>query len=534
MPQSLTQCYALISTALKSLVTGKPSKVLAFKSDHQQQQQQQQQLDQIYHPGSLAVVCASLPKDVREAGIRRILDKIVESDSEDVIRVVAETLISCDRLDDVLRLPPQPLEPFLCEFGALNKHLSAQPTTRDEARYIFLLSKLYGNYGQEGVASDVCVTLAERKVADCLYPSLEERMELFVAALNYGTTKDTSTGAFKRDSRRIEEIEGKAKVLQFQMRLENALRIRVKRLKAVSEDGAFDEALVLELEKSADDLRENVKTLSDLYNDVARPRCFWDICLEIVAWARPQQDVQQQSSEDALAVPRELWDNVILDAVEDVLCKANETHTRRAIVAAACAAVVEIAPKIFTESAANNAVAFPICQITCRIETLANGQWGALFNSPRVDESEQPEDDDVADCLLASVRGNCQGVQRAYDRLLAPESRRMHDEEIVKEMHHALQSTNLKLRMLRSVLRVMHAWDAATGHGDLPGEDFGRNSDVDLSSSRKSYVRASIGDICLAYARVAKEFIADDAHQNLAKDLVAAFEQLGDRFLRDI
>ena len=70
------------------------------------QQQQQQQQEQDLHPGSLAVVCASLPKDAREAGIRRILDKIVESEEDDVIQVAAETLIALDRLDDVCRLPP--------------------------------------------------------------------------------------------------------------------------------------------------------------------------------------------------------------------------------------------------------------------------------------------------------------------------------------------------------------------------------------------------------------------------------------------
>ena len=109
------------------------------------QQQQQQQQEQDLHPGSLAVVCASLPKDAREAGIRRILDKIVESEEDDVIQVAAETLIALDRLDDVCRLPPHALEAFLCEYGALNKHLSLQPTTREEAKHLQLLTRLYGD-----------------------------------------------------------------------------------------------------------------------------------------------------------------------------------------------------------------------------------------------------------------------------------------------------------------------------------------------------------------------------------------------------
>ena len=117
----------------------------------------------------------------------------------------------------------------------------------------------------------------------------------------------------------------------------------------------------------------------------------------------PRDD--QESYADASAVPRELWDCVIIDAVQDVLSRANETHTRRAIVAAACAAVAEIAPKVFTESAANNEIAFPMCHVTCRLETLASGQWGVMLNSPSVNESEQAEDDDIADCMLQSVEG---------------------------------------------------------------------------------------------------------------------------------
>ena len=128
--------------------------------------------------------------------------------------------------------------------------------------------------------------------------------------------------------------------------------------------------------------------------------------------------------------------------------RANETHTRRAIVAAACAAVAEIAPKVFTESAANNEIAFPMCHVTCRLETLASGQWGVMFNSPSVNEREQAEDDD--DGLFVTKRPwkLSSGAKSAYDRLLAAEHRRMHDEEIGKEMHKALHSTKLRLRML--------------------------------------------------------------------------------------
>ena len=534
----------MISTAIKSLANGKPSDGY-FGSSQQNDQQRTTTTtttttttqQEHHHAGSLAVVCASLPKNAREAGIRRILDKIVESESEEIIQVAAETLISVDRLKDVLLLPPTALEVFLSEYGALNKHLAAQPTTRSEAKHLQLLARLYGDYEQEGLASDVCVALAERQAADLLHPSLEERMELFNMALTYGMTKDPATGAFKRDARRIEEIEGKAKVLHFQIRLENALRIKVKRLKTVQgERQQVDMTLVTELEESANVLRENVKNISDLYNDIARPRRFWDICLEIIAWARPQCETAASNNNDgrydadASAIPRELWDFVILDSVEDVLSRANETHTRRAIVATACAAVAEIAPKVFTESTANNAIAFPMCHVTCRLETLASGQWGVVSNSPSVDEREQPEDDDIADCLLASVRGNCQPVQRSYDRLLAPESRRMHDEELGEDMHRALQAVKLRLRMLRSALRVMHAWDAATGQGGgFDNNNSNNNNQVDYSS-KKSFARASIGDICLAYARVAKELVSPE-NAIMAKDLAIAFERLADRFL---
>ena len=531
----------MISTAIKSLVTGKPSDTFVPEDQRNSTttSAQQHQQGEDLHPGSLAVVCASLPKDAREAGIRRILDKIVESEEDDVIQVAAETLIALDRLDDVSKLPPHALEPFLCEYGALNKHLSLQPTTREEAKHLQLLTRLYGDYGQEGMSSDVCVALAERHVADRLYPSLEERMGLLQMALQYGTTKDPATGAFKRDARRIEEIEGKAKVLEFQIRLENALRLISKRMQSMAagegqgQGQQIDHTLVQELEQAANDLRENVKSISDLYNDIAHPHRFWDICLEIIAWARPQRGSSddQESYADASAVPRELWDCVIIDAVQDVLSRANETHTRRAIVAAACAAVAEIAPKVFTESAANNEIAFPMCHVTCRLETLASGQWGVMFNSPSVNEREQAEDDDVADCLLQSVRGNCPPVQRAYDRLLAAEHRRMHDEEIGKEMHKALHSTKLRLRMLRSALRVMHAWDAATGGGGHGFSGTGDDRNFDYSS-RKSFARASIGDICLAYSRVAKELVGASQEQNVAKELAGAFERLADRFLR--
>jgi nuclear pore complex protein Nup155 len=104
-------------------------------------------------------------------------------------------------------------------------------------------------------------------------------------------------------------------------------------------------------------------------------------------------------------------------------------------------------------------------------------------------------------------------VHAAYDRLLAtPVQRAHHDRRLVREQQ--LQTPALRLRLLRSALRVLQRWDqsilvgenGAVGGGAGAGAGGGGGEGGGFASYGASgaHVRAALGDVCVGYAGVGR------------------------------
>ena len=156
----------------------------------------------------------------------------------------------------------------------------------------------------------------------------------------------------------------------------------------------------------------------------------------------------------------------------------------------------------------------------------------------------------VADALLAATRGSREAVHTAYHQLLATLVQRAHqDRRLVQEQ--TLQTPALRLRLLRSALRVLQRWDESIlagasdrgsegGGGGRGGAGAGEGSGSGLGGGFESYgasgaqqhVRAALGDVCVGYAGEARRLLqVPTSAQGAAEALAADFDALGKRLI---
>ena len=464
---------------------------------------------------SVAAVAAATPAEVSGAG---------HGDGSFLRRVFTE-LVALGRDAELLSLPAAPLESFLADRGAFAVAQQGGALTQDQARHLELLARLYAARGRDGLAAQVFYALAERRAADAAV-SLEERSALLESALARakrrgdgrngggdgdgpspgGTSRDEAgdPGAFA-DAAFVETLEGKIRVLGFQRRLRASFAERARAGGADADDAS----------RAAAALDAELKPLSDMYNDFARPAEMWGLCLEMLHFSRYQDP-------DG-AVARQLWDRLVESAAADAPTRTRATTD-------ACAAVRALGPELFPSD-----VAFPVSHVALRLELLAAGMWGSASAAtvPVALDADAAPAETVADAVLAATRDSPEAAHAAYDRLLATPASRAHlDGRLAQEQQ--LQTPALRLRLLRSALRVLRRWeerlrgDAArfAGGGTPAASGFGGYG------ASPAHVRAALGDVCVGYAGEARRLLqVPSSAQNVAEALAADFDALGKRLV---
>ena len=366
------------------------------------------------------------------------------------LRRVFTELVALGRDADLLSLPAAPLESFLADRGAFAVAQQGGALTQDQARHLELLAR-HAARGRDGLAAQENYALAERRAADAAV-SLEERSALLESALARakrrgdgrngggngdgpspgGTSRDEAgdPGAFA-DAAFVETLEGKIRVLGFQRRLRASFAERARAGGADADDAS----------RAAAALDAELRPLSDMYNDFARPAEMWGLCLEMLHFSR------YQDPEGAVA--RQLWDRLVESAAAKATTRAKATTE-------ACAAVRALGPELFPSDAA-----FPVSHVALRLELLAAGMWGPLetASANALDlDGDAAGRETVAEAVLAATRDSPEAAHAAYDRLLAtPASRAHHDGRLAQEQQ--LQTPALRLRLLRSALRVLRRWE---------------------------------------------------------------------------
>ena len=447
-------------------------------------------------------------------------------------RVYAE-LVSLREDDALLAMPPGPLERFLAEKGAFAVAQQGGALTQQQARHLELLAKLYGARGRDALAARVYFALAERDAAGAAVP-LAERAALLDLAMRKATGASSharggadaagaphasaSTHADDVDgvshASFLETLDGKMKVLGFQTRLRGAFQERA-RVAQTSEAAAAARA-------AAEDLERELRPLSDMFNDFARPAEMWDLCLEMLHFSR------YRDQDDDGAVARELWDAALGDAAADAVADGDVAGAARA----ACAAAAALGPKLFPSDAA-----FPVAHVALRLELLDAGLWRPERGEPREPDTQsdlrdaraRDDDDDasVAETLLRATRDSFEAAHAAYDSLLAaPHAvhRAHHDRRMQAHAAH-LQTPALRLRLLRSALRVLRRWEAS-----LAGAETETSGGFGAYGGGRRRARAALADVCAGYAGEARRLLQVPAsEQGAAEALAAEFEALGKR-----
>ena len=99
-----------------------------------------------------------------------------------------------------------------------------------------------------------------------------------------------------------------------------------------------------------------------------------------------------------------------------------------------------------------------------------------------------------------------------------------HDRRMQAHARH-LQTPALRLRLLRSALRVLRRWEASTAEPEPePARGFGAYG----GGNRRA--RAALADVCAGYAGEARRLLQVPAsEQGAAEALAAEFEALGRR-----
>ena len=453
-------------------------------------------------------------------------------------RVYAE-LVHLKEDDALLSLPPAPLERFLAEKGAFAVAQQGGALTQPQARHLELLAKLYRRKGRDALAARVYFALAERDAAGAAVP-LEERAALLDVAMRALTDADATyaktnedenknanvadttntyppTVSTSEDTAFFETLDGKIKVLAFQTRARAAFLERA-RVAETSEAAAAARA-------AAEDLERELRPLSDMFNDFARPAEMWDLCLEMLHFAG-----YRDQGDDQTAAARGLWDAALGEAAAEACAGGDVDAAARA----ACAAAASLGPKLFPSDAA-----FPVAHVALRLELLAAGLWcpergeqqsengGEAVRSSQKMGAQLLDDALVAETVLRATRDSFEAAHAAYDRLLAaPHAmhRAHHDRRMQAHARH-LQTPALRLRLLRSALRVLRRWEGSTAEREPePARGFGAYG----GGNRRA--RAALADVCAGYAGEARRLLQVPAsEQGAAEALAAEFEALGRR-----
>jgi nuclear pore complex protein Nup155 len=464
-------------------------------------------------PGAIPPLRPPSPSITATAAATRVevTGASVTGDGAFIRRVYAE-LIQLGRDEDLLELPAGPLEAHLAERGKFATAQQGGALTRDQSRHLELLARLYARRDRHGLAAQVFFALAERTGSADSTVSLDERAALLDLATRHAKTpggnaanSSDQTNESDVDPAFVEQIEGKIKVLGFQRRLHATFTER-------SRDGLSADAD--RYASKASELERELRPLSDMYNDFAFPCDMWDVCLEMLHFS------QYRDADGGVA--RGLWDSLLAGEGSAAVAAGGDD---RAALSAACNAARALGPKLFPSD-----VAFPVAHVALKLELMAGGLWGGTRSA--VSGSE--EVGAVAEALLAATGDSPEAVHAAYDGLLAtPASRAQHGQLLVQA--EQLQTPALRLRLLRSALRVLRRWDekiraAQVRNGGVDGG--GGGGGFGAFGAAGAHVRAALGDVCVGYAGEARRLLqVPTSAQGAAESLAEEFDALGKRLI---
>ncbi|KAI8560618.1 hypothetical protein RHMOL_Rhmol04G0271800 [Rhododendron molle] len=231
-------------------------------------------------------------------------------------------------------------------------------------------------------------------------------------------------GAF--DDGLLDLLEGKLAVLGFQIKIKKELEVMASKLEATpstsesapsdsSPDGSHvpDVNFVHSIKEKVKEVSLDLKSITQLYNEYAVPLELWEICLHMLYFANYSGDTDS-------SIIRETWARLI------------DQGLSRGGIAEACAVLKRVGSHIYPGDGA----ALPLDTLSLHLEKAALERL--------VSGVESVKDDDVARALLAACKGAIEPVLNTYDQLLSNGA--------------ILPSPNLRLRLLRSVLVVLHEW----------------------------------------------------------------------------
>ncbi|GFS40515.1 nucleoporin 155 [Actinidia rufa] len=302
----------------------------------------------------------------------------------------------------------------------------------NRAKYSELLARYYVLKRQHVLAAHVLLRLAERRSTDGGdVPTLEQRGQYLSNAVlqaknasNSDSLLGSTHGAF--DDGLLDLLEGKLAVLRFQIKIKEELEAIASKLEASpsSSDSAPNDSST-DASRAADgnfvhSIREKVKELSldlksitQLYNEYAVTLELWEICLEMLYFANYSGDTDS-------SIVRETWARLMDQALS------------RGGIAEACAVLKRVGSHVYPGDGA----VLPLDTLCLHLEKAALERL--------VSGVESVGDEDVARALLAACKGAMEPVLNSYDQLLSNGA--------------ILPSPNLRLRLLRSVLVVLHEW----------------------------------------------------------------------------
>eukprot|EP00850_Spirogloea_muscicola_P020557 SM000219S06702 [mRNA] locus=s219:133506:144913:- [translate_table: standard] len=337
---------------------------------------------------------------------------------------------------ELLELSPSPpdLEQFLRSAGSYGAATSSPPS-QEATKYLELLSQYYAAKRQHTHAAHVLLRLAERRQPLAVLQAKSQQRGLGVGG---------AAGAMDASSL-LELLEDKLAVLQFQIHIRDDLArhglamtgflydwkalsgywlkvVKASRQRVMLCHMRLDASRMegeegVELDAAVQELSEEVKSVTQLYNDYAVPFKRWEVCLEILAFSSYSMEGVEPGNELETGPVGDTWCKLVAQALDS------------GGLIEACHQVRSVGSSLYP--------GVPLGLLALLLETAA--QEDAVSGSQQ--EEAVPNGSSVASCLISVCRGAAEPVHLAYDRLLGQD-----------------WSPAMRLRLLQSALEVLQEW----------------------------------------------------------------------------
>ncbi|ERM95873.1 nuclear pore complex protein NUP155 isoform X1 [Amborella trichopoda] len=422
------QCYEVVTNALRSLKSGNEPKGVA------------REFGSPVKSVNRRVVVDQASQDKY---VRQIAQLSVQWPDKAFHEHLYQTMIDLGLENELLEYGGPDLVPFLqaasrdtgAQAGVVSatNHVSSPGghVTSSSAKYLELLARYYVLKRQHALAAHILLRLAERRgTRDSL--TLGQRHQYLSNAVLQAKSACSITGAVNSkggivDRGLLDLLEGKLAVLRFQMKIKGELESMASRIESSSgvapapvPDDPFPQSNLMTgvnyantARDKAKELSQDLKSITQLYNEYAVPFELWEICLEILHFAN-------YSGEADTSIIRETWARLL----DQALSKGG--------IAEACSVLKRVGSQLYP----GDGTSLPLDTICLHLEKSAMERLHSGI--------ELVGDEDVARALLAACKGAAEPVLSTYERILLNGA--------------ILPSQNLRLRFLQSVLVILREW----------------------------------------------------------------------------